>query len=43
MAQRVRERVKELVEGHQVPPLPDKTVATLGKLRRQGEEELTGR
>jgi len=43
MAQWVREKVKELVDSHQIPPLPDKTVTTLDKLRRQGEEELTGK
>jgi trimethylamine--corrinoid protein Co-methyltransferase len=42
MAQRVHERVGELVEGHEVQPLPDRTVAALEKLRRQGEKELTG-
>ena len=41
MAQRVREKVREIVENHEVPPLPDETVAALEKLRRRGEEELT--
>jgi len=40
MAQRVRERVKEIADGHQVLPLPDKTVAALERLKQQGEEEL---
>jgi hypothetical protein len=43
MAQRVRERVREIVEGHEAPPLPDETVAALEKLRCRGEEELIGR
>jgi trimethylamine--corrinoid protein Co-methyltransferase len=43
MAQRVPEKVREIVETHEVPPLPDETVAALEKLRRQGEEELTGK
>jgi trimethylamine--corrinoid protein Co-methyltransferase len=43
MAQRVREKVKELVESHEIPPLPDKTVAALEELKRQGEKELTGK
>lgn len=41
MGQRVQERVRELVEGHEVPPLPDKTVVALEELRRRGEEEWT--
>ena len=40
MAQRVHERVVEIIESHQVIPLPDKTVAALAKLRQKGEEEL---
>ena len=40
MAQRVGERVRELVEGHQVAPLPDGTLATLERLRQNGEAEL---
>ncbi len=43
MAQRVRERVREIVEGHEAPPLPEETVAALEKLRRRGEEELTAK
>ncbi len=42
MAQRVREKVREIVEGHEAPPLPDETVAALERLRRRGEKELTG-
>jgi trimethylamine--corrinoid protein Co-methyltransferase len=41
MSQRVGERVRELVERHQVTPLPDKTLAALEALKRKGEEELT--
>jgi trimethylamine--corrinoid protein Co-methyltransferase len=41
MAQRVGERVRELVESHQAPPLPDETLAALARLRREGETELT--
>ena len=43
LAQRVGERARELAENHEVPPLPDKTLATLEKLRREGEVELTNR
>jgi trimethylamine--corrinoid protein Co-methyltransferase len=41
MGQRVAERVRELVESHQVPTLPDDTRAALERLRRKGEAELT--
>jgi trimethylamine--corrinoid protein Co-methyltransferase len=41
MEQRTRERVRELVDSHQPPPLPDKTLAALESLRRKGEAELT--
>ena len=41
MAQRVGERVRELVESHQVPPLPGKTLAALDRLKRESEAELT--
>jgi trimethylamine--corrinoid protein Co-methyltransferase len=37
MAQRVREKVVELVESHAAPPLPDKTVAVLARLKQKGE------
>jgi len=40
MAQRIRERVVEILENHSVPPLPDNTVAALAKLKQKGEEEL---
>jgi len=41
MAQRVRDRVRELVESHTVPSLSDRTLAGLEELKRRGEEELT--
>ncbi|MFN2245102.1 MAG: trimethylamine methyltransferase family protein [Anaerolineae bacterium] len=41
MEQRTRERVHQLVDTHQAPPLPDKTLAALEGLRRKGEAELT--
>jgi trimethylamine--corrinoid protein Co-methyltransferase len=40
MSQRVAERVREILETHPVPPLPDKTLAALEKLRIKGEKEL---
>jgi len=41
MALRVREKVKEILDGHKVAPLPDNTVATLEKLKLDGAKELT--
>jgi trimethylamine--corrinoid protein Co-methyltransferase len=41
MAQRIREQVIDIIESHEVPPLPDNTVATLAKLKQKGEEELS--
>ena len=40
MAQRVREKVIGIVESHNVPPLPDKTLAALAKLKQHGDAEL---
>jgi trimethylamine--corrinoid protein Co-methyltransferase len=41
MGMRVREKVKEILDTHQVPPLPDKTLAALEKLKLTAERELT--
>lgn len=41
MAQRVREKVIGLVESHTAPPLPDKTIAALARLKQQGDAELS--
>jgi trimethylamine--corrinoid protein Co-methyltransferase len=40
MSQRVQDKVREIVEGHAAPALPDKTLASLEELRRRGEAEL---
>lgn len=40
MAQRVQEKTIGLAEGHQVPDLPDETLAALARLKRKGEAEL---
>jgi len=40
MAQRVGERVREIVERHHVPALSDDTLTTLERLKRKGEAEL---
>jgi len=41
MAQRIREQVVDIIESHEVPPLPDQTVAALTRLKQKGEEELS--
>ena len=41
MSQRVAERVREILETHPVPQLPDKTLAALEKLRIKAAKELT--
>jgi hypothetical protein len=40
MAQRVRARVLEIIETHQPPALPDKTIQALSALREEGAKEL---
>jgi trimethylamine--corrinoid protein Co-methyltransferase len=42
MSVRVREKVKEILQTHKVPALPDKTLSALAKLKLDGEKELTG-
>ena len=36
----LQEKVKEILDTHQVPSLPDETLATLEKLKLDGEKEL---
>ena len=43
METRVREKVKEILDTHEVQSLPDKTLSTLEKLRLEGEKELIER
>jgi trimethylamine--corrinoid protein Co-methyltransferase len=43
MGVRVQEKVKEILESHQAPPLPDNTLSALEKLKLDGEKELTER
>lgn len=40
MAQRVKEKTISLIESHQVPPLSDKTIAALARLKEKGAAEL---
>jgi trimethylamine--corrinoid protein Co-methyltransferase len=41
MAQRIQERLKEILDTHEVPLLPDKILAALDTIKRSGETELT--
>jgi trimethylamine--corrinoid protein Co-methyltransferase len=41
MAQRIQEKLKEILDNHKIPPLPAKTIAALHKIKRNGEAELT--
>jgi trimethylamine--corrinoid protein Co-methyltransferase len=41
MGVRVQEKVKNILDTHKIPPLPDSTLSTLAKLRLGGEKELT--
>jgi trimethylamine--corrinoid protein Co-methyltransferase len=40
MAQRVQERLVELVETHQVRPLAEETVAALERIKRERQEQV---
>ncbi len=42
MHDRVADKVKEILESHPAPPLPQKTLAALEKIRRRGEKALAG-
>jgi len=43
MGARVQEKVKNILETHKTPPLPDRTLSALEKLKLGGEKELTER
>lgn len=40
MPQRIREKVQDLVDHHDVPPLPDGVLSALEQIKRRGEAEL---
>lgn len=40
-AQRIQEKLRQILDTHVVPALPDRTVAALDKIKRKGEAELT--
>jgi trimethylamine--corrinoid protein Co-methyltransferase len=39
-AARIQEKLKLILEGHQVPPLSDKILAAIDSIKRKGEDEL---
>jgi trimethylamine--corrinoid protein Co-methyltransferase len=41
MYQRIRERLREIIDHHQAPTLPAKTLSALQRIRQRGEKELT--
>jgi trimethylamine--corrinoid protein Co-methyltransferase len=41
-ATRIQEKLKDIVEHHEVAPLPDKILSALDSIKRKGESELTG-
>ncbi|MGD2271626.1 MAG: trimethylamine methyltransferase family protein, partial [Desulfobacterales bacterium] len=41
MAQRIQEKLKEILDSHKIPPLPARTIAALHKIKSNGEAELT--
>ena len=43
MRVRVQEKVKNILNTHKIPPLPDSTLSALAELRHDGEKELTER
>jgi trimethylamine---corrinoid protein Co-methyltransferase len=42
MSQRISEKVREIIETHRPPALPEKTLAALEEIKIKGEKELTG-
>ena len=43
MYQRIQEKLKDIIENHRAPALPDKTLAALQDIKQRGEKELTGK
>lgn len=42
MADRIQEKLQDIVQNHKAPALPDKTLAALSDIKRKGEKELAG-
>ncbi|WP_425248189.1 trimethylamine methyltransferase family protein [Desulfospira joergensenii] len=43
MAQRIQERLADILENHKVPPLPEKVLTKIRKIRDAGVKELTAK
>jgi len=41
MGDRVREKIRHILETHSVPPLSDAVLAELARLKKEGEKQLT--
>ena len=41
MAARIQDRLHDINENHKVPPLPDKVLQSLARIKQEGEKELT--
>ena len=41
MGDRIKEKIQDILETHKVPPLADSTLRELGRLKEEGERELT--
>ena len=41
MYQRIQEKLGDIIENHQVPSLPAKTLASLERIKQKGEKELS--
>jgi trimethylamine--corrinoid protein Co-methyltransferase len=40
LAQRARDKIREIIETHQVPPLPDETLSALERIRQKRTDEV---
>ena len=43
MGRRIQEKLKDIIENHEVPPLPDKVLSALQRIKRSSEKEAAQR
>jgi trimethylamine--corrinoid protein Co-methyltransferase len=43
LGDKVKEKIRQIVETHKVPPLPDSTLEELFRIKQEGEKEVTSR
>jgi hypothetical protein len=41
MYQRIQEKLEDIIENHQLPALPDKTLAALERIKQEGVKALS--